>query len=119
MNKERLLQLADKIAAVPHAKGWYAGYAGSYDFPAGDSFNMTTWRQEHECGTVACIAGFAVMMWPEHVNPKESMEDNATRILGLAPEVANHLFRGYWVNLSVDEISPILAAAELRDLANS
>ena len=96
MNKERLTQLADKIAATPHAKGWYAGYEGSDDIlPPGESFNMSTWRQDHECGTVACIAGFAVMMWPHEVNPKESMEINATRILGLTPTDANWLFRGY------------------------
>lgn len=118
MNKERLAQLADKIASLPHAKGWFApGYAGSDDIPPpGESFNMSTWRHDHQCGTVACIAGFALLMWPHEVNPKESTEINATRILGLTPEDAHYLFRGYWVNLSIDEISPTLAAAELRDM---
>jgi hypothetical protein len=51
MNWKLLSQIADHIEANPK------------------SFDMETWAEEHSCGTIGCIAGWAIMLTQPDVSP--------------------------------------------------
>lgn len=120
MNKERILALADLIEKQPHTP-----------VQAESGFNMADLVRE--CGTPACIAGWAA--WEEEGRPAAvsapdtgwCLERKAQQYLGLAPsgeaelsDTAYSLFypEGDQVGF-YDEITPAQAAACLRHLAET
>lgn len=124
MNKQNILRLADALDNVELAKSHNIG------------FNMATFvstfdidRTEHDCGTVACIAGWAVAMFGHNGKPRASPlsamklnnfptpEEHATRTLGLSYVTAQSLF--YPGNPRYHQITPKVAAATLRHLAET
>jgi hypothetical protein len=76
MNIERLTQLRDVLAALPDER-----------------FDMSTFGPEssqllHNCGTVACIAGWAAAIFAE----PGITDGAAARTLNLDPDLAHDLF---------------------------
>jgi hypothetical protein len=53
-------------------------------------------------GSTACVAGLALIMWPDEIDPSSEWDDNARRILGLSRKQATELF--YDVELTVEEV---------------
>lgn len=114
MNKERLLQLADHIELLllPY------------------QFSMKDWFQEDkQCGTVACVAGWATQLWPEEIQhcpgtAKIDYSISAANMLGLDEETAANLFAPV-PPTDVQHLSPYFgdrrkdAARVLRQLAET
>ena len=112
MNKKRILALASVIETMPHVmadRGYVVG------------FNMHSYT--HNCGTPACIAGFAVMLAEKKSpNYKIKVADRqfshmAGRFLGITIEQTAILF--FPRHKKREEITPAEAAATLRNLAET
>lgn len=120
MNKERILALADLIEKQPHT---------TVEAPSG--FSMENWS--HDCGTPACIAGWA---WAMEKAKMEDVDDNASdaaqKFLGLGVLTGDSLFEPdlrdtdlalnhHWENHTDlwGHITPTHAAAVLRHLADT
>lgn len=105
MNKERVLQLADYIEALPEEK-----------------FDMAIW-----CGTACCMAGHAKRLFKARPRSTDELHGEerdvsgrvffpAQRALGLSVEDADILFLGMWSKNGVCA-SKSEAVAHLRSLA--
>ena len=113
MNKERILEIADLIEA---------GHEGMV-------FDMTTFGDEHPCGTAACIAGWAVVRFGENggaPNVAWQIEgpdvfSGALSVLGLSFPEAQRLFTPNERRDGVDmwEVTASHAVRTLRHLAKT
>jgi len=98
-NVENLKKLRDQLSRLPDEK-----------------FNMGPIISHHECGTVACIAGWASLL---NGGPDDGRALGfASRWLGLTSDEAHALFLGDWhpsggFGLTRDEITRADAIAEL------
>jgi hypothetical protein len=123
MNKQRILKLADLIEAAPHDLTRRT---------PGLSFDMSTYVNYHGCGTAACIAGWTVLKFGDDKWSGTSVSQYARRLLDLKEYVANKLFLPThpqnesndqddpsYVHLNYDQITPSMAAAQLRNLAET
>lgn len=117
MNAQRLLELADDLEKMEH----YAHSESSFDFydePANDimMFNLTSLVDFRDCGTVACIAGHAVLKWRPgwHYGP---IMGPAAEILELDEWTAKHLFTPNNTPNGYEAIDSQQAARTLRHLA--
>lgn len=124
MNKKRLLHLANLIEAAPH------DLARDVD---GNGFDMSVWNMDHNCGTTACIAGWAVLTFGAELSSAQSTAEYARALLGLSRDVAAELFMPVhpdnddredhddpeFVQLDYDTITPSMAAAQLRNVAET
>lgn len=115
MNKQRLAELADVIEKAPDK--WFdmdrwiqTEEFGAYNFPRGAPI-------EFKCGTVACIAGWAVIHFDKKLPEEKSIADRAQDILGLGNNETRSLFMGHWSDKDTDAISKAEAVARLRELA--
>lgn len=119
MNTERILALADLIEKQPHT---------TQEAPEG--FTMVNWN--HDCGTPACIAGWAChVALGGAVVLDINIEQTARRFLGLDAAEADALFEpdlrsdfekehGFISSTDVwDDITPDHAARTLRRLAKT
>lgn len=107
MNRDNVQKLIDHLEKLPP-----------------EQFDMTVWRSNAECGTVACIAGHAVeLLHPEpHRVKHKQMRVVASDLLGIPPEDAKQLFvphmvgdhAGWTTNPFPYLASPQEAATELR-----
>src|SRR5687767_2281501 len=119
MNHERMLKIADVIeenpdhfnmayfAALQSLKddeGWFDGRIGPHDTRLLIGANL------HECGTTACIAGWAVWLWAADVNPQRTIDDEAAELLDLDMDTADELFNNW------DLHSAEIAADHLREM---
>ena len=91
--------------------------------PTLPSFNMEMWLEkeenEHSCGTVGCIAGWATLL--AHPNaPVEELSklSTARRLLGISYEEASRLFYGHWSNKPRSKITIQDAITHLQHLVN-
>jgi hypothetical protein len=134
MNKERLLILADHIEKRPMAYADDADDAENTEYPDVNpenadnvAFNMYSYIIEGSCGTAACIAGHACLLWKDEIQhgPKGEIawHGDAALILGLTEEESNHIFYGKFAcdDLFSDKnwakITPKVAADYLREVA--
>ena len=115
MHEERLWKLADHIEDLPH------DCAVVTPLPDYDSFSMGEWLIYGKCGTVGCIAGWAVDLFhddPENVDNLD-VEDEAKRLLGLSDREAYDLFlAGDW-DLRLGRVTPGVAAGVIRDFVET
>lgn len=98
VNKANVQKVRDHIAAHPDRfnMGVYVGVQGEDTRDIIDDLGPFTEYLDTQCGTVACIAGWAAHLSGQtHANTSE-MLDNASRWLGLGPHsndsVAEDLF---------------------------
>lgn len=119
MNKERLLELADRIEVMPHVET-----LGGRKAPGKESFDMTTWH----CGSAGCIGGWAEKFWGSDVEQDEDnppFSDNiAMEVLGLTHSQCSALFYpSEESSLSGDvpysDITPAEAATAIRKLVGT
>jgi hypothetical protein len=111
MNKERIQALADLIEKQPHT-----------DIADATGFNMDDYR--HQCGTPACIAGWATAMADDNPAGDEPIHGSphyrATKFLDIGSEVGFHLFQPQTMSAyQWHLITPAQAAATLRHFANT
>lgn len=109
MNTDRIRQLADIIERQPHTP-----------ITAESGFNMDNWT--HDCGTPACICGWANSVQNELNGTEHRIGSpmHARNWLGLTTEQGEDLFRPFGIdNLLWDSITPTHAAAVLRHLADT
>lgn len=120
MNKRNILKVADAIET--HSIPWL-GFNMNLELARFDEVAEDD-RTGRHCGTVGCIAGWAVAM-SRHMTsaPEESIYfryDEPTKWLGLSDDTADALFYprqlppGSW-----DDITPAHAVAVLRHLAKT
>lgn len=96
MNKERMLVVADAIEKEEIAK-----------------FDMSHFVEEHDCGTSACIGGFAILLFPQFDVEDMCSLYRATEIFELTENEGYMLFLD-----SMELFSERTQATEwLRDLA--
>jgi hypothetical protein len=90
MDKKRLLKLAEVLESDEAAK--HFDMESFYDDGAGNLPNVRVGEFIHRCGSVACIAGWAVATF----DPKRTTRDDtlglATALLGLNSQQAHRLF---------------------------
>jgi hypothetical protein len=103
MNVDRILALADLIESLPKT-----------EIEDDHGFCMVDYR--HDCGTPACIAGWAVHLSGEKVDVKGTFYAAST-FLGISPNTAYDLF--IWAEKRLDQITPDEAANTLRHLAGT
>lgn len=111
MNKERLLQLADRIEALGRGE----------PIDGLERFDMTRWW----CKTAGCIAGSCYALRIEEgqeTRPFFFHHDPCSVVaadLGLSKEAAMALFLGRWERAShLPRVTAAEAAQVLRDIAN-
>lgn len=113
MNHERMLKVADVIEENPDhfdmkffmktGPDWTdrMGESSTRELVSADIYN---------CGTTACIAGWACWLWSAEVRHDKGVDDNAQHILGLSTDVADELFIDFDLKTAKD------AAAHLREM---
>ena len=124
MNIERMLELADFIETTHHFDPDGDEDPEVYEtIVDGPMFNMNNVYEDYGCGTVACIAGWALLKYrPGHdFSNRFDWDARAAEILGLTPKEADHLFFGKFAEIdednrirSINQITPAQAAAEMR-----
>lgn len=98
MNTERMLKLAEileheedhfSITEVFQEHGQPALYG-----PGGNRavLRYAAVSDLSKCGTTACIAGWALHLWPFEIDYDLDWGTNAADILGITPDTANDLF---------------------------
>lgn len=126
MNVERVLKLAEYIGSLPPEKLYMADYlVETNEFGLKRlSYTMTMDRLTHECGTAACIAGHALMLFGDADSVRIASRapwkahDMARELLGLSVERANYLFYGGWTWKHKHGATPQAAARELMEVAS-
>jgi hypothetical protein len=100
LNKGRILKLADIIEE--HPDNFDMGdVLSDVQFPADDlAWGEAVVRQTvaadlTHCGTTACIAGWAMNLWPAEVDFSKSWAINGARILGIPQADAATIFYAY------------------------
>ena len=112
MNTPRLNHLADFLDALPPERfdmNTFFGRGLHYHEPAGALLT------DHECGTTACIAGWAIVKWaPDHPHDGACFT-LAKDLLDLTERQADNLFYPYVAS----PVSNSRAAQALRNLAET
>lgn len=113
MNHERMLKVADAIEANPD-------HFSMADFYYGEPGTPYTRKDPDDalslddaltyCGTKACIAGWALHLWPAENDKAVCLSSGAAGILGLDYDDADEIFYNFDLE-TADE-----AAAYLREL---
>ena len=119
-NKERLLELADRIEKLPHSV-----YFESSDT---EDFNMSAFvkgkSSELSCKTACCLAGWAVALFGPEVKDKRKIDyiREAEKLLGLHKNISYMLFFACNIDLSTrlrpSLITPQEAARACRNVAD-
>lgn len=107
MNTERILELATVIESLPHV----SPDERATEVPL-DSFNMEKWH----CGSVGCIAGWAVKLFGGEI-PDPAL--SGQQALGLRGDIADDLFTPAYGYGDYHKITPRDAAKVLRKLAET
>lgn len=120
-NVENILKVADAIEKHSIA---------DLGFNMGEVVDQSDeWTKDlsgHDCGTVACIAGWAISIEHGLANGREALNfyldepfglASAGAFLGLEPETWQTLFLGVGAPASLDAIEPDQAVRTLRSLA--
>ena len=109
MNRERIKQIRDQLAAIKKHEtdgrfnmGDWIEYDGDYFDPI---YELTTDARKivkdkgTRCDTTACIAGWACLMWPDEIPDGEdvTVRNAAAKILGLTDMEAGYMFYGDWI----------------------
>ena len=118
MNTDLLRRIADAIEAEPHRFDFSDWYHWSTAPDDAEVLNEAEAFARGECGTTACIAGWAVYLKGE--TPKYwAVEHRAQALLDLTTDEAKTLFfapSDFWASGS--DISAAEAARTLRGLAD-
>lgn len=120
LNIENAQKLVDHLKALPTASDVSVGFEMG-------TFYGPPWRggdhSGHECGTVACIAGHAVLLAGRYDAATQTIDEGgkgwaacAQNWLGLTVQVADNLFFGYFSNLPIHKITLDEAVEELERL---
>lgn len=85
MNKDRLMKVREVVAVSP-------------------TFQMD--RYAHDCGTPACVAGHAIVMFHEgELLPVSHYKGTAQELLGLSSDEADWLFLGMFSQKPLGEVT--------------
>ena len=127
MNVDNIRRVADAIEAASRPEAvtklgfnmnhWYYTYTKQ---PRRSRRDMTG----HNCSTLACIAGWTVVVidddWKPSTSAINEIDKIATELLGLSIEQANELFYALVRPMTeLSDITPALAVAVLRHLAET
>lgn len=145
MNKERILALADRIEASSPGEfnmqdwfevnpkllyGWWGTVGVSsrlaISYVEVDTIDLLL---EKECGTTACVAGFAILLYPQEAKDiilssgrySLHVERIAAQILDLSTYRADELFRynPHYGSKDLKKVTKFEIAEHLRWLANT
>lgn len=112
MRADRLQQLRDHLDQLPDERFDMRFYSAEKGHPriGRPSFGPVL----HNCGTAACVAGWAMALFAPRARPAR-VWNKAAELLGLDPGQAHELFEpdGYWIP---DAYSRIQAVATLDHL---
>lgn len=113
MNHERILKVADVIEANPDHFDMltFYGYNGNHLYSTPHiASRLALTIDLTECGTTACIAGWAVALWGAEVDLDLSIDKNADAILGLTYDQSFSVYYG------MEHSTSDKAAAYLREM---
>jgi hypothetical protein len=119
MNKENILKVADAIENATLTKDHGIGFNMAYFFESSGHLEDHT---HQECGTTACIAGWASLISEKEVAARDDpdvMEDVAMEYLGLSNMQAVDLFYARCVRKPMADITQAEAVRVLRHLAET
>lgn len=110
MNIENAKKLVSQLERLPDEKFWMADYI---IHPEDFAHISVIAPKRGNCGTVACIAG-----WASLSNGGPNSEVNSFKWardwLGLDMDDARYLFRGYWTAKPLEEVTRSEAISELN-----
>ena len=126
MNRTRVTALADHLDGMTHAYVYPQDEACMVsrcfeDMRAPEAFSMKVWRLDcHDCGTVCCLAGTTVALWPQPFSIDGThIPIAAQAILGLGDwlplDVSNLFIPNFLPDLRL--VTPQQAARCLRGIA--
>ena len=130
MRTDRLRELADVIEQAPHFRHeWPLNSIGATELIISvvhglpDSFNLGAWcyTSDSDCGTTACIAGYAVGLFaPDDTVGEAGISAQAAELLDLTDEQSMELFTpsNFATRMPQGEVTPQQVADALRLLAN-
>lgn len=127
MNHERMLKIADMIEEHPeHFNIKTFATVPALSDELGRTDGQMTARQTSlllqadlfDCGTTACIAGWAVWLWAAEADPSRQIDDIAADILDLPNDVADDLFCT-WSLTDAAKAAAHLREMVAKDLENS
>lgn len=90
---EALLEVARRIEEHPETYNQSMWVAGLFDL---SPMGLVEALSEGACGTAYCMAGHAVTVRPDLVQPDDSWEQAGARILGLEDDLARAIFSEGW-----------------------
>ena len=111
MNVDRIRKLADLIEGMQHIG----------DGAADKMFSMPVWADRHDCGTAACIVGWAALSAgrPAWGLSALAVQCTACEWLGLDTDRAEDLAYAHGFDGDLEDITPARAARTLRHLADT
>jgi hypothetical protein len=123
MNKERMLKLADFIEALPPKQFNMQFWAVNNNNVSGRRDVDPKTINPHQCGTTACIAGWAVYLFakrdPVDQNYWISFGEEAQDLLGLTLDQRENLFLSDCWGEAPEHITREMAAAKIRKMVAS
>src|ERR1700689_694555 len=101
MNIKRFRELADVIerSAKQSSKRTLPKFSMEYFFKLKYGVGVSSipdWKHFKNCGTTACIAGFACLTWKTECKPGDSADASAQKILGISEREADSIFCSNW-----------------------
>lgn len=133
MNRDRIKGLIVQLGKIPRSKFNMGSWlAGSWKHVVGGNQNPIG-LEKHQCGTSACIAGWAMLMYSDRPEDGGSALRQGQDLLGLTSSQANSLFLAYLPNgggqiamgsitnqQAINTLERLLATGEVRwDLRNT
>jgi hypothetical protein len=107
-------RIIEAVAIIPAlGEGWSDTYKVWKSRVGPSGTRLLVQADIYDCGTTACIAGWATWLWSAEVDSDRSIGANAVRILDIPTELADRLFNDF------DLITAGAAAARLRDLVQA
>jgi len=126
MNRKRLEELAaalDKAEYLDPDEAEWSSTREEYLVEPITYFNQGVWlmnRDNYNCDTVGCIAGWAVSLFGESTFDETTrymtIDDRAKELLGLSRIEANELFDSHADRPGLHDITPKQAAQAVRNL---
>ena len=133
MNRDRIKGLIVQLGKIPRSKfnmgSWLSGRWSRLTNPNPNPIGL----EKHQCGTSACIAGWAMLMYSDRPEDGGTALRQGQDLLGLTSLQANSLFLAYLPNDSgqvpignitnkqaINTLERLLATGEVRwDLRNT
>ena len=117
MNRENIQKLINVLKSEDNPvafgmNGWF-----NHNLEGVEISEISNTVRDHACGTVACIAGQAMILLLEEDFPvRSNIHTTAAAWLGLNTNDSHNLFYGYWSNRSRYDLTKITKEEAIKEL---